>query len=119
MTGIKENTEDEKDREDNTPGTRESSWKRVTTRDMFCRLFADRELSQGSLRFTIHSDGMMTGTVDGLVLSGNWTWEGGYFCRRAHLAEEDLGTDCEIIESDGHRMRYFPSKGEGKARIVS
>ncbi len=119
MAGIERNTKEEKDTEVDIPESGSKAWKRVTTREEFCRLFADRELSQGDLSFTIHSDGKLTGYVDGLALSGTWAWEEGYFCRRAYLAEEDLGTDCELIESDGHRMRYFPDKGKGSARIVS
>jgi len=103
-------------------GTREegkSIWTRVVSYDEFCRLFAGRELAADDMRFTIHRDGRIEGAIGDAILIGSWTWEDGYFCRTARLDNDDLGTDCELIESDGHRMRYSSARGTGDSTIVS
>ncbi len=50
-----------------------------------------------------------------------WTWKDGYFCRV--LTGESGGEalhDCEVIETDGTRLRYTRNKGgAGEAVIVS
>ena len=95
---------------------RDVTWRRVTTRAAFCALFADRLLrGPDGLLFTLHSDGHLTGQAGGAAFSGQWSWQGGYFCR-------DLGDgqqDCELIETDGARLRYTRNKGAGEVVTVS
>lgn len=93
-------------------------WSRVESFVEFSRLFVDRELARDQLRFTIHADGRICGRVGGEGLSGTWSWSNRYFCRAATLGHEDLGTDCEIIETDGFRMRYRSVSGLDAGTIV-
>ncbi|WP_421701313.1 hypothetical protein [Aliiroseovarius sp.] len=96
--------------------TNAASWRRVTAREEFCALFAEKLLrGPDGLLFTLHADGQLTGHVNGDAFSGQWRWLDGYFCR-------DLGDgreECETIETDGTRMRYIRNKGAGAAVIVS
>lgn len=114
------------------------NWTRIHTRKAFCTAFADQVLRGGGLSFVIHSDGRMTGTIEGAALRGEWVWKDGYFCRKAMLGREgagetdsgtadsgtadlveDLGWDCEVIEKSGHLMRYIRDKGRGDASVVA
>ena len=95
------------------------TWRRVETEAAFRAAFADRVLEGDGIVFTIHGDGRMTGQVDGATLSGRWVWREGMFCRTATLDGTDLGTDCEVIEADGGRMRYIRDGGRGAASVVT
>ena len=97
----------------------EPIWTRITDREEFCRLFADRRLKGNGMEFTIFADGRMEGLIGNSELTGRWHWEDGFFCRTARLDGEDLGTDWEVIETDGVRMRYVRDKGRGEGSIVS
>ena len=96
----------------------DTGWQRIETNELFVVAIADKTLLGDGMEFTIHSDGRITGTVDGLQLSGSWYWSEGYFCRFAELDGEDLGLDCEVIEQSGNQMRYTRQKGEGTSSIV-
>jgi hypothetical protein len=96
-----------------------NTWTRCDDEGSFRAAFADRELCGDGATFVIHSDGSLTGTAEGARLSGEWCWRDGFFCRRATLAGEDLGWDCEIIERSGKRMRYTRDMGRGTASIAT
>jgi hypothetical protein len=94
-------------------------WVRLSSSEAFLETIADRELAGEGMRFIVHSDGRISGTVGTDLLSGQWYWEDEYFCRTAALNGEDLGLDCEVIELCGNSMRYTRNKGQGTASIVS
>ncbi len=96
----------------------EIAWRRVETEEMFRQAVADKVLISEGMRFTIHSDGRISGRIDNSLLTGAWYWRDRYFCRTAELDGEDLGLDCEIIEILGNRMRYTRDKGNGDTTIV-
>lgn len=94
-------------------------WQKITTERAFLAAFSDKQLFADDLRFVIHSDGTMTGTIGDAVLRGNWYWRDIFFCRTAELDGEDLGLDCEIIEARGNQMRYTRNEGAGEASVVT
>lgn len=104
--------------QDDLPQMNRLNWKRITTKTAFVAAFGDKTFVDDGLRFTIHSDGQMTGEIDGQKLVGRWVWSGEYFCRTAMLDGVDLGQDCEIIEQCGAFMRYTRDKGRGAASVV-
>jgi hypothetical protein len=93
-------------------------WRRLATREEFTDAIADRPLVGESIRFVIHADGRISGSIGELPFSGSWYWADGFFCRTATFEGEDLGLDCEIIEQQGHQMRYTRDKGRGDISIV-
>lgn len=95
-----------------------SGWRRIETEMAFRQAIVDRMVTSEGMRFTIHSDGRISGRIDHKCLTGTWYWIDRYFCRTARLDGEDLGLDCEVIEIRGGRMRYTRDKGRGGATIV-
>ncbi|MCK8484074.1 hypothetical protein MUY21_08500 [Aliiroseovarius sp. S2029] len=96
----------------------DNDWRQITTKEAFVRTFADKVLVGDGMEFTIHSDGRMSGRINGEVLTGNWYWSGKFFCRTAMWRGEDLGLDCETIEARRSQMRYTRDKGRGEASVV-
>lgn len=96
----------------------EPGWQRVETEEAFRQAFADKRLSLGDMTFTIHGNGRISGRIGDSRLTGAWYWQDRYFCRTAELDGEDLGLDCEIIETRGNQMRYIRHKGKGEASVV-
>lgn len=98
--------------------TEPGRWTRIMTEAEFISYVADRPLRAEGICFTIRSDGTMTGEIDGAPLAGQWIWRDALFCRRAALGGEELGSDCEVIEVAGNRMRYIREEGRGVASVV-
>lgn len=98
--------------------TNEAVWTRVETEAEFREAFADRTFVGDGARFTIHTDGRLTGEIGDSALMGTWYWREGLFCRTATLDGQDLGLDCEVIEKQPGRMRYTRDGGCGASTIV-
>ena len=95
------------------------SWTRIETEAAFRAAFAGRAFAADGVAFLIHEDGRITGAVDGRPLNGRWWWEGAFLCRTARIDVEDLGTERELIERDGDRVRYTHDEGRGDAQIAT
>lgn len=94
------------------------TWTPITTEAAFRTVFADRTFTIDGNRFTIHSDGRITGSFDGVALRGEWYWQNGMFCRTAYLGDEDLGLDRETIEASDGLMHYRGDDGRADARTA-
>ncbi|GGB07347.1 hypothetical protein [Allosediminivita pacifica] len=88
------------------------------TEAKFIARVTDRPLRAEGICFTIRSDGGMTGEIDGVPLAGQWIWRDALFFHWAALGGEELGSDCELIEVRGNRMRYIREEGRGAASVV-
>jgi hypothetical protein len=53
----------------------------VQNADRFVSLVNGRELRRFGIRLTVTPDGDIIGQAFGSPVTGEWTWEGGYFCR--------------------------------------
>ncbi len=93
-------------------------WVRVMTAGAFRERVAGKLLTGAGIEFVIYPDGGIAGTAEGKRFSGAWVWRHGFFCRKAELEGEDLGSDCETIEVAEDLMRYTREKGAGASAIV-
>lgn len=100
------------------PKPSDPDWIAVHTKCAFNDTVVDRILSADGIEFVIHSDGTMSGTIDGGTFRGNWYWEGPYFCRTAEFKGENLGFDAEVIEVNESQMRYTRNRGLGEYSVV-
>lgn len=96
----------------------ELDWQRITTEQMFRDYISGRHLIGACLKFVIHADGRIDGMADGQRFSGRWVWRDGLFCRVVEVEGEQLGADCELIETSKGLMRYTRDKGAGPSAIV-
>ena len=62
----------------------------------------------------IHRDGSITGNFRDMEMTGNWTWEGEFFCRSVQLGGKDLPDDCQVIIVSDDKLSFIRNKGEGK-----
>ncbi len=60
-------------------------------------------------------NGKMKGKFGALKFRGTWEWRDQYLCRSGKLGDKDLGTDCQVIEISGNKLRITRNKGEGKS----
>lgn len=92
------------------------SFQRVTDRGEFEQLIRNRALTRLGIRVQVTTDGGIIGRAFGQDVSGDWNWQGGYFCRDLYLSgkELDLG-NCQTVEvdDDGNTLRFTSDRGTG------
>lgn len=86
----------------------------LSNRDTFVSLIDGRELRQLGVGLTVTPNGRISGRAFGSDVTGSWTWNGGYFCRRLVFGREDLGHNCQTVEISGRTIRFTSDQGQGE-----
>lgn len=86
----------------------------VSSRDTFVSLVEGRELRRLGIRLTVTDDGRIIGRAFGTEVTGQWEWDGGYFCRDLFFGEQDLGFNCQLVQVDGATLRFTSDQGTGQ-----
>ena len=74
-------------------------------RDLTIRLYG--------LSLEVAGDGEIKGRALGRDVTGQWTWEDGYFCRDLMWGEREIGYNCQLVQVDGNKMRFTTDRGAG------
>ena len=85
----------------------------VQSRDTFVGLIDQRELTRFGIRLTVAPDGDISGRAFGTPVTGEWDWNGGYFCRDLFWGETNLGSNCQSVQVRGDTLRFTTDRGEG------
>ncbi|MDJ0640679.1 MAG: dihydrodipicolinate reductase [Paracoccaceae bacterium] len=87
---------------------------RVDKRDNFVNLVQDRDLTRLGIRLKVTTDGKIKGRAFGQNISGDWNWNGGYFCRDLFVNGDVLdAANCQKVEVRGDTLRFTSDKGRG------
>lgn len=90
----------------------------VRDKAAFLSLVKDRELRIGLYNLTLRvtPDGKITGSALGWGITGNWTWQDGYFCRDIDWSGYAVPYNCQLVEVvDASRLRFTSDKGAGQS----
>ena len=91
-----------------------SGERRILTEEEFRRLVEDRKQNAGWGYVINRKDGSIRGFYKGEFVSGEWSWEGEYYCRDVAIGTRDLGHDCQVVAVSGNRIAYTRKKGSGQ-----
>lgn len=92
----------------------------VTEEATFLTLVQDRELRIGvyNLALNVLPDGQIKGSALGWGITGNWSWQDGYFCREMDWSGMEIPFNCQLVEATGdERLRFTVDKGTGDAAV--
>jgi len=90
----------------------------VKDRADFLRLIEGRELRLGLFNITLSltPDGRITGTALGWAVTGEWTWQDGFFCRKIDWSGTIIPANCQLVEARGNeQVRFTIDRGAGDA----
>ncbi len=91
---------------------------RVGDEPTFLRLMDGRELRIGvvGLALSVNPDGTIAGSAAGFAVTGNWTWQDGFFCREMNWGGTEIPYNCQLVEARGtDMMRFTVDQGAGDA----
>lgn len=95
-----------------TPAAAES-FQRIEDKTGFVSLVKDRELRRLGIRLKVSDDGRIQGKAFGKDVTGEWRWDGGYFCRDLAVDGDPLEFNCQLVQVNGRTVRFTSDRGEG------
>lgn len=85
----------------------------VDSRDGFVRLIEGRKLTRFGIQLDLSTEGAIGGSAFGVPVTGDWRWQGGYFCRDLKFGQKDLGPNCQQVLVRDNVVRFVSDQGEG------
>ena len=88
----------------------------VTDESRFLDLVQNRELRIGlyDLSINVLADGRIAGSALGWDITGQWSWQDGYFCRVMDWSGTPISYNCQLVEAEGaEKMRFTVDQGRG------
>lgn len=90
---------------------------KVNDRSEFVALISDRTLTRPLINLTVTPDGRIEGMGARWEVTGNWSWQDGYFCRDLFWGGDEIGYNCQEVKVNGTRMRFTSDKGSGMSAV--
>jgi len=91
-----------------------ADFQRVQDRDNFVSLVKDRALTRFGIRLRVSQNGEITGRAFGKDISGDWTWDRGFFCRDLFADGDVLDIEnCQTVQVRGNTLRFTSDRGQG------
>mgnify|MGYP000023229086 CR=1 FL=1 len=94
-----------------------ADFKRIKSEKQMRQLVAGKKVVSGNGYTVVNPDGTLTGKFGGKKFSGTWKWSGKFWCRNGTLGGKEIGSDCQVWEIDGNKLRYTRNKGKGDSVI--
>ena len=76
-------------------------------------LVKDRALTRLGIKLNVSPDGKISGRAFGQKVTGDWKWQGGYFCRDLYVGGDELGANCQLVQVNGNTVRFTSDRGQG------
>jgi hypothetical protein len=86
---------------------------RIADRGVFVNLISGKRLTSFGVSLTVNPSGSIGGRAFGRDISGNWTWDGGYFCRTMKAGDTLFERNCQVVQQKDGRIRFIADKGTG------
>ena len=90
----------------------------VTEEQQFLNLIKGRELRLAlfGVGLRVLPDGQITGQALGTPVTGQWSWQGGYFCREMKWGARPIPPNCQLVEARGDdELRFTVDRGAGQS----
>lgn len=90
------------------------AFQKISDKTRFVQAVEDKELTRMGIGLDVTADGKIIGRAFGRDVTGNWTWQDGYFCRDLFWGKRDLGYNCQEVKLHGATIRFTSDRGTGQ-----
>jgi len=92
-----------------------SAMENVSSRGDFLDILGGRDLTIPlyGLSLTVSADGRIDGRAVGRSVTGDWSWQDGYFCRSMKWGQRDIPYNCQLVQAHGNKLRFTTDRGDG------
>lgn len=100
-----------------TPAAAEFS--KINSAAEFKTVVNGKTLTRPFVKLKVGAGGAISGRGAAWAISGNWTWENGFFCRSLEWGGDDLGYNCQEVKTSGRKIRFTSDQGSGDSADFS
>ena len=86
---------------------------KIDDQSEFVKMVTGKELKRPFVNLEVTADGQISGRGAAWPVTGNWTWENGYFCRDLYWGGDPLGYNCQEVKAKDNRIRFTSDQGQG------
>jgi hypothetical protein len=80
----------------------------------FVQIVADKTLTRPLVSLSVAPTGRIAGSGAAWEVTGQWTWQNGYFCRDLSWGGTDLGYNCQEVRVRDNKIRFISDRGTGE-----
>lgn len=90
-----------------------AEFQKIQTLEQFQSIVTGKTLSRPLVRLNVSAQGAISGKGMRWDVTGNWSWQNGYFCRDLFWGGSDLGYNCQEVQVNGRKVRFTSDRGAG------
>ncbi|MEX0339734.1 MAG: dihydrodipicolinate reductase [Arenibacterium sp.] len=83
----------------------------------FKSIVAGKTLTRPMIRLEVTPGGDIRGMGARWEVTGNWSWQDGYFCRDLYWGGDALGYNCQEVRVKENRIRFTSDRGRGDSAV--
>ncbi len=95
-------------------GSAAADFIKVSDKSQFVDLINGKTLARPLVRLRVSADGRISGRGAAWNVSGEWSWQDGFFCRDLEWGGSDLGYNCQEVRVHGQTLRFISDRGTGE-----
>jgi len=89
------------------------AFERVADPSSFENIVVGRELSRTGIRLQVLPGGQILGRGLGWPVTGEWSWQDGYFCRTMDWSGYEIAYNCMAVLASDRSVRFIADRGTG------
>lgn len=83
----------------------------------FVNAVMGKTLTRPFVKLEVSSSGQISGMGASWPVTGNWSWQNGFFCRDLDWGGTDLGYNCQEVRINDDRIRFTSDRGNGQSAV--
>jgi len=90
----------------------------ISDKSAFLKLVKDKDLRIGLYNLTLNvaPNGQITGSALGWGITGQWSWNDGYFCREMDWSGYAIEANCQQVQARASQtVRFVSDRGQGQS----
>ena len=94
-------------------GSAAAEFTKIDDAETFRSVISGKTLSRPFIRLQVSPGGTISGKGLSWPVTGNWTWQDGFFCRDLTWGDSELGYNCQEVRLNGGKIRFRSDRGTG------
>lgn len=90
---------------------------KIANETQFVQAVNGKTLTRPLVKLEVSPEGQISGKGLQWAVTGNWSWQNGYFCRDLDWGGTDLGYNCQEVRINNDRIRFTSDRGEGQSAV--
>lgn len=90
---------------------------KIADENQFMEVVGGKTLTRPLVKLEVTPTGQISGQGASWPVTGNWSWQNGYFCRDLDWGGTDLGYNCQEVRVNDDRIRFTSDRGAGQSAV--